>query len=67
MSAQDIAAIYAGLGDADNAVMWLNKALEQRAATLGFVSQNPIFDSLHKDPRFVDIVERIGIWKKPLR
>ena len=67
VSAQDIAAIYAGLGDADNTVMWLDKALEQRTPTLAFVAQNPIFDSLHKDPRFVDIVERIGIWKKPLR
>jgi adenylate cyclase len=64
--AVDIAAIYAGLGDADNAVLWLNRALEQRAPTLGFVAQNPLFDSLHKDPRFVAIVERIGIWKKPL-
>jgi serine/threonine-protein kinase len=67
VSAVDIAAIYAGLGDADQAVQWLNKALELRAATLGFVAQNPIFDSLHGDPRFVDIVERIGVWKLPLR
>ena len=67
VSAVDIAAIYAGLGDADNAVHWLDKALERRAATLGFVAQNPIFDSLHDDPRFVAIVERIGVWKRPLR
>jgi tetratricopeptide (TPR) repeat protein len=67
VSAADIAAIYASLGDADNALMWLDRALEQRASTLGFVAQNPIYDSLHKDPRFVSIVERIGVWKKPLR
>jgi len=66
VSASDIAAIYACLGDADNAVKWLETALEQRAATLGFIAQNPNFDSLHSDPRFVDIVERIGVWKKPL-
>jgi DNA-binding winged helix-turn-helix (wHTH) protein/Tfp pilus assembly protein PilF len=66
VSAVDIAAIYAGLGDADNATMWLDKAIEQRASTLGFVAQNPIFDSLHSDPRFIAIVERIGVWKKPL-
>jgi DNA-binding winged helix-turn-helix (wHTH) protein/tetratricopeptide (TPR) repeat protein len=66
VSAIDIAAIYAGLGDADNAVQWLDKALVQRAAALGFVAQSPIFDSLHRDPRFVDIVARIGVWKRPL-
>jgi tetratricopeptide (TPR) repeat protein len=66
VSPVDIAAIHAGLGDADSAVQWLDKALEQRASTLGFVAQNPIFDSLHGDPRFVDIVERIGVWKRPL-
>jgi DNA-binding winged helix-turn-helix (wHTH) protein/Tfp pilus assembly protein PilF len=66
VSSVDIAAIYAGLGDADSAIRWLDRALEQRAATLGFVAQNPIFDSLHADPRFVDIVERIGVWKRPL-
>ena len=66
VSASDIAAIYAGLGDADNAETWLERALEQRASTLGFVAQNPIFDSLHGDPRFAAIVERIGIWKRPL-
>jgi tetratricopeptide (TPR) repeat protein len=66
VSASDIAAIYACLGDADAAVKWLDTALEQRAATLGFVAQNPNFDSLHGDPRFLAIVERIGIWKRPL-
>jgi DNA-binding winged helix-turn-helix (wHTH) protein/tetratricopeptide (TPR) repeat protein len=66
VSAIDIAAIYAGLADADNAVKWLDQALEQRAAALGFVAQNPIFDPLHRDPRFADIVARIGVWKKPL-
>jgi serine/threonine-protein kinase len=66
VSAVDIAAIYAGLGDSDNALMWLDRALEQRAAALGFVAQNPIFDWMHRDPRFIAIVERIGVWKKPL-
>jgi len=66
VSPVDIAAIYVALGDADNAMLWLDKCLEQRAATLGFVAQNPNFDSLHHDPRFVALVERIGVWKKPL-
>jgi tetratricopeptide (TPR) repeat protein len=66
VSPVDMAAIHAGLGDADNALLWLERALEQRAATLGFIAQNPAFDGLHEDPHFVDIVRRIGVWKGPL-
>ncbi len=66
VSPLDIAAIYSGMGDADSAIAWLDKALEQRAATLGFLAQNPNFDPLHHDPRFIAIVERVGVWKKPL-
>lgn len=66
VSPLDIAAIHAGLGDAENALLWLERALEQRAATLGFLAQNPNFDALHADPRFRDLVHRIGVWQGPL-
>jgi DNA-binding winged helix-turn-helix (wHTH) protein len=62
----DIAAAYACLGDSDDAMLWLNQALDQRAPTLGFLAQNPAFDSLHHDPRFVALVEQIGVFRKPL-
>ncbi|HEY2401742.1 MAG TPA: winged helix-turn-helix domain-containing protein [Steroidobacteraceae bacterium] len=66
VSAGDIASIYASLGDTDNALMWLDRALQQRASLLGFLAQNPTFDGLHNDPRFAAIVDRVGIWKRPL-
>jgi DNA-binding winged helix-turn-helix (wHTH) protein/TolB-like protein len=65
ISAVDIASIYASLGDTDNALAWLDRALEQRASTLGFLAQNPAFDGLHDDPRFAAIVDRVGIVKRP--
>ena len=64
--AGDIASIYAGLGDTENALVWLDRALQQRASTLGFLAQNPTFDGLHDDPRFAAIVDRVGLWKRPL-
>jgi len=64
--AGDIASIYAGLGDTENALMWLDRALQQRASMLGFLAQNPTFDGLHDDPRFAAIVDRVGLWKRPL-
>ena len=66
VSALDIASIYAALGDTDNALTWLDRALEQRASLLGFLAQNPAFDVLHGNPRFAAIVNRIGVWKRPL-
>jgi len=64
--AGDIASIYASLGDTENGLIWLDRALQQRAPVLGFLAQNPAFDGLHGDPRFAAIVDRIGIWKRPL-
>jgi DNA-binding winged helix-turn-helix (wHTH) protein/tetratricopeptide (TPR) repeat protein len=66
VSAGDIASIYASLGDTENALMWLDRALQQRASLLGFLAQNPTFDGLHADPRFAAIVAQVGIWKRPL-
>jgi DNA-binding winged helix-turn-helix (wHTH) protein/TolB-like protein len=66
VSALDIASIYASLGDTDNALAWLDRALQQRASSLGFLAQNPAFDGLHDDPRFVAIVDRVGLSKRPL-
>jgi DNA-binding winged helix-turn-helix (wHTH) protein/TolB-like protein/tetratricopeptide (TPR) repeat protein len=66
VSAGDIASIYASLDDTENALVWLDRALQQRASTLGFLAQNPTFDKLHDDPRFAAIVDRVGLWKRPL-
>jgi tetratricopeptide (TPR) repeat protein len=64
--AGDIASIYASLGDTENALAWLDRALQQRASMLGFLAQNPAFDGLHGDARFAAIVDRVGLWKRPL-
>ena len=66
VNAVDIASIYTALGDKDNALAWLDRALQQRASTLGYLAQNPAFDGLHGDPRFAAIIDRIGLWKRPL-
>jgi hypothetical protein len=30
------------------------------------LAQNPTFDRLHGDPRFAAIVDRVGLWKRPM-
>jgi TolB-like protein/DNA-binding winged helix-turn-helix (wHTH) protein/Flp pilus assembly protein TadD len=53
--------IYAALGDRDRALHWLEQAYQQRVSNLVFIKQAPPFESLHGDPRFEDLLRRIGI------
>jgi len=40
---------------------WLEKAFQERVAFLIFLKVPSYFGSLHGDPRFDDLVKRIGI------
>ena len=60
-----VAIVYAELGDKDRAFLWLEKAYQGREHDLAFSNVWPMFDSLHQDPRFKDLVRRIGL-KQPL-
>lgn len=58
--AQWIAKIYAQLGDKENALTWLERGAE--ANTIGaFYKDEPVWDLIHGQPRFNDIVRRLGI------
>jgi len=56
-----VALIYAGLGEKDQAFAWLEKAYEERHPYLILVKVEPVFRSLHSDPRFADLTRRIGL------
>jgi len=66
VQALDFATVYASLGENEKAFEWLGRAYEDRSTNLGFLAQDPTFDALHEDPRFTALVERIGVWKRPL-
>ncbi len=55
-----VAAVYAELGEVDAAFEWLEKAYERRSLELTWIRVNPIFDPLRSDPRFQDLLRRIG-------
>jgi TolB-like protein/DNA-binding winged helix-turn-helix (wHTH) protein/Flp pilus assembly protein TadD len=57
--ASEIAMIYASLGDRDQAMTWLEKGYEERFNP--GVLLRPGFDPLRSDPRFEDLVRRIGL------
>ena len=58
--ATSIALIYAGLGENDQAFVWLDKGFEQRAFQLQWIKLDPRWDNLRSDPRFQDLMRRIG-------
>jgi tetratricopeptide (TPR) repeat protein len=57
--AETVARFYAGLGDKDKAFFWLNRAYDDHG--LLFIKATPEFDSLHDDPRYADLLHRIGL------
>jgi len=64
VSPDEIALIYASLGDKDQAFAWLDRAYEARSAFLitGILG-SPNYDPLRSDPRFDALLRRIGLEK----
>jgi len=56
-----IAAMQARAGNRDKAFAWLENAYEHRASMLTNVNVDPAFDSLRSDPRYDDLLKRIGL------
>jgi eukaryotic-like serine/threonine-protein kinase len=61
VSAYDLAVVFAGLGDRDQAFQWLDKACDERSSFLVHIRWDPRLDELHTDPRFQDVLRRIGL------
>ena len=56
-----VALVYAGLGDKEGAFDWLEKAFKDRSTTLTYIKVWPEFDSLRPEPRYADLVRRMGL------
>ena len=56
-----IAFIYAGLGEKDQAFALLDKAHSERDGILVLLKVEPMFNSLRSDPRFADLIGRVGL------
>lgn len=60
VSSYDLAIIYVGLDDKDKAFEWLQNAYADRSVWLTGIQVEPMLDSLRPDPRFAELVRRIG-------
>jgi tetratricopeptide (TPR) repeat protein len=56
-----IAVVYAQLGDKEHAFLWLERAYENRDFFLTNIRVDPQMDPLRSDPRFQDLLTRIGL------
>lgn len=51
---------YLGIGDTEQAFVWLERAAEERSNIMQFLKVHPFFDSLRGDPRFAGYLRRVN-------
>jgi tetratricopeptide (TPR) repeat protein len=56
-----VAQVYAGLSEKDQVFEWLEKAYQERDAALVFTLTDPVWGFQRTDPRFIDLVRRVGL------
>ncbi len=56
-----IAEDYARLGEKDHAFSWLEKAYREKSGFLLHLKVSPNFDSLRTDPRYANLLKRMGL------
>ncbi len=57
----DIAYAYADLGDKEQTFVWLDKALADKSGGLEVVKIVPALDPWRSDPRYLDLIKRMGL------
>jgi TolB-like protein len=55
------AAIYLGLRENSTALDWLDKAYQERTDRLVYLGVDPLADPLRSEPRFRDLLRRVGL------
>ena len=57
--------IYLGLGDKEQAFAWLEEAYKERSSMLSWLNVDPHFEPLRDDPRFDDLLAKVGFGSSP--
>ncbi|MCM3905203.1 MAG: protein kinase [Pyrinomonadaceae bacterium] len=58
---RDLAVVYVGLDQKDEAFAWLEKSFQYRSFLLANLKLDPLLEPLHNDPRWGDLCRRIGL------
>ena len=57
---RDLAIVYSGLDDKDQAFAWLDKAFAEHSVFLVFLKLEPLMQPLQSDPRWNELLRRVG-------
>jgi serine/threonine protein kinase/Tfp pilus assembly protein PilF len=61
VSAWGLASIYSRLGDRESALAWLERAWDEHDSTLAWLKVHPRFDPLRREPRFEELMRKLGL------
>jgi Serine/threonine protein kinase len=61
VSPMELAILYTGLGDKESAIGLLQKAYAVHDLQLQYLKCEPHFDSLQNDPRYIELIKKVGL------
>jgi serine/threonine protein kinase/tetratricopeptide (TPR) repeat protein len=61
VAAEEIAMVYVGLGDNNNALLWLEQAYRAQSKGLVLLKADPFYHSLAEEPRYRELVRKVGL------
>lgn len=63
----NLAIVHLALGEDDRVFAWLERAYDRRASMMTDIGSDPRFERLYPDPRFRDLLERVGLRERSPR
>jgi TolB-like protein/Tfp pilus assembly protein PilF len=57
----EIALVYIGLNEKDQAFAWLEKAIAEKSVMLIQIKVDPEFDPIRSDPRYLEVLKKMGL------
>jgi tetratricopeptide (TPR) repeat protein len=63
--AEQVAELYSRLGQVEKALEWLEISFREHDTELNRLKADPLFDPMREDPRFVDLMKRVGFMDVP--
>jgi hypothetical protein len=61
VSPVELAVLYLGLGEGKKALASLEKGYEEKDAQMSFLGVEPHFDSIRTEPRFIELMKKVGL------
>jgi DNA-binding winged helix-turn-helix (wHTH) protein/Flp pilus assembly protein TadD len=58
-----VAHVFIGMGDEEMSLSWLEQTYTDRGAYLIFLTSDPLYDGLRGNPRFEDLIRRVGFMR----